>query len=300
MKIFIYCRPRDYTTRAILDRFLEIFGNCGLEWSINKTYADHIFNMTGLHVPSYETTPAATPDGDAMMISIGGDGTFLEAVRSLRGNPMPIVGLNAGRLGFLASISPKIFTHALEEIRARRYTIESRTMLTVEGDFPVEPDFPCALNEFTIHRHTADMIEVSVSVDGKHLVKVRGDGAIASTPTGSTAYSLSAGGPMVAPASACFVCTAIAPHNFSIRPLVLPDSAKVGFQVHSRGGRVQVSLDNVSYIVDDGASFTISKSKYHTFLAHVQNISFYDTLRDKVMWGLDTRDNAQEKFWTDN
>ncbi|MDR2912635.1 MAG: NAD(+)/NADH kinase [Alistipes sp.] len=299
MKIFIYCRPRDYTTRAILDRFLEIFRSSGLEWSVNRVYADHIFKMTGVRVPTYDSAPEATPDGDAIMIAIGGDGTFLDAVRNLKGNPMPIVGLNAGRLGFLANISPKAFVYALEEIRHRRYTIEPRTMLTVEGDFPETPDFPCALNEFTIYRHTADMIEVSVSVDDNLLVKVRGDGTIVSTPTGSTAYSLSAGGPMVAPASSCVVCTAIAPHNFSLRPLVLPDSSKVDMLVHSRGGRVQVSLDNTSFIVDDGAHFTITKSTCRTFLAQVQNISFYDTLRDKVMWGLDTRDNAQEKFWTE-
>ncbi len=234
-----------------------------------------------------------------MMISFGGDGTFLSAVRLLRGLPMPIAGVNSGRLGFLASIPPLEFGIALETIKNGNYTVTPRAMLTVEGDFPALPEFPHALNEFTLHRHTADMIEVETYADGNLLAVVRADGVIISTPTGSTAYSLSAGGPIVTPECSCFVSMAIAPHNFSIRPMVFPDTAVLELKVRTRGREVLASLDNASYLVGDGARFTIRKSNYHTFLAQTQNISFFDTLRDKIMWGLDKRDAAIEKFWMD-
>jgi len=128
---------------------------------------------------------------------------------------------------------------------------------------------------------------------------IRGDGIIISTPTGSTAYSLSVGGPIVAPDCACFICSGIAPHNFSVRPLVVPDSSKIELEVRTRGREVLASIDNTSFIVGDGARFTIEKSKNRTFLAHSENISFYDTLRDRTMWGIDKRDGAAQKFLND-
>jgi NAD+ kinase len=225
MKIFVYCRPRDYTDKNTFLRFLQILEGCGLEFGVNEDYALYIEELIGIRLPGYGRLTTKDLDDGSMMISIGGDGTFLHAVRSLRGLPMPIVGVNMGRLGFLASIPPSDFASSLEEIKQNHYSVERRTMLTVTGDFPTTPDFPCALNEFTIHRHTADMIEVSCWIDGHQAPTVRGDGTIISTPTGSTAYSLSAGGPIVTPECSCFVALNIAPHNFSVRPLVLPDSS---------------------------------------------------------------------------
>ena len=300
MKIHIYCRPRDYTTEEILLRFIHILEQSGLEFSVNEAYTRYVEKLTGIRLPAYGRLTEKDLENNAMMISIGGDGTFLEAVRSLKGLPMPITGVNAGRLGFLACIPPGDFAMALDEIKQHKFSIGKRTMLTVTGDFGTEPDFPHALNEFTIHRHTADMIEVAAWADGHALPIVRGDGTIISTPTGSTAYSLSAGGPIVTPECSCFVTLDIAPHNFSIRPLVLPDSSIIELEVHTRGSAVLASLDNASFLVKDGAHFTIKKSEYYTFMAHIKNISFYDTLRDKILWGLDKRDASYEKFWSRN
>ncbi len=140
------------------------------------------------------------------------------------------------------------------------------------------------------------MIEVEMYVDGSLLAVVRADGTIVSTPTGSTAYSMSAGGPILAPGCSCFVALSIAPHNFSIRPLVVPDTSTVELKVRTRGNEVLASLDNASCLVGDGARFTIKKSDYHTFLVRTQNISFYDTLRDRTMWGVDTRDTPHKTF----
>ncbi len=292
MKIFIYCRPRNYTTEETLRRFMYALEQSGMPFVVNEEYVEFVESKVGLTLPGYARPTQEDLDKGAIMISVGGDGTFLDAVRNLRGLPMPIVGVNAGRLGFLAGVAPGDFAEALEIIKEGNYTIEKRSMLTVEGDFPVAPDFPYALNEFTLHRHTADMVEVTAFCDGNLLATMRGDGSIVCTPTGSTAYSLSAGGPIVAPDCQCFVLSAIAPHNFSIRPLVLPDTSVIELQVRTRGQELLASLDNSSFIVGDGARFRITKSKYSTFLAQLQNISYYDTLRDRVMWGLDKRDKT--------
>ena len=265
----------------------------GYTWAANNDYADAISSRFGIDVPPENRYSEITPedvDDDTVMISVGGDGTFLEAVHALHGLPIPIVGLNLGRMGFLANISPENARDAIADICARRFTIRRRSMLTVEGDFGCGVEFPCALNEFTIHRHTADMIEVAAFNHGQFMTMVRGDGVILSTPTGSTAYSLSAGGPIVDPDCSCFIMSGIAPHNFSIRPLVIPDTSEITYEIHTRGREALVSFDNRSFTVGDGARFTIKKSEFSVFLMQIQNISFYDTLRDRTMWGLDKRD----------
>ncbi len=294
MKVFVYSRPRTHLSGYLLEWCMHAPDKFGYSWMVNDEYADAIEAKYGVDVVPINRYSRITPEDvadDTFMVSVGGDGTFLEAVRSLHGLPIPIIGVNMGRLGFLAHISPQELDRAFLDIFAGRYTIERRTMLSVEGDFgATTPEFPNALNEFTLHRHTADMIEVAIYSNDNLLSVVRGDGVIASTPTGSTAYSLSVGGPIVAPDCACFIYSAIAPHNFSIRPLVIPDTSVVTLEVRTRGREVMASLDNSSFIVGDGARFTIKKSEFSVFLMQTQNISFYDTLRDRVMWGLDKRD----------
>ncbi|MDR2883017.1 MAG: NAD(+)/NADH kinase [Alistipes sp.] len=294
MKLFIYSRARTLLTGEIWEWCVAAPDKFGYTWALNDEYADAIEAKYGQPIPAenrYSRITAEDVDGESFMVSVGGDGTLLEAVGRLRGLPMPVIGVNMGRMGFLANISPARIDSAFTDIFAGRYNIEQRTMLRVEGDFgAVQPEFPCALNEFTIHRHTADMAEVAVYSEGKLLTIVRGDGVIASTPTGSTAYSLSAGGPLVAPDCACVVYSAIAPHNFSIRPMVVPDTSVVTFEVRTRDREALASLDNTSFLVGDGARFVIKKAEFSAFLMQIQNISFYDTLRDRTMWGVDRRD----------
>ncbi len=290
MKIFIYARPRDHMPADSIRKLKQIADESGLSFSINEEYADMIRNVAGLDVERYCSLYEKDLEGDSIMMSIGGDGTFLETVQLLKGLPVPIVGMNTGRLGFLTAMSPHNFQEGLERIKKSDYSIEKRIMLSVEGDFGTEVDFPCALNEFTIHRHNASMVEVTVRADGELIGVARGDGVIAATPTGSTAYSLSAGGPVLSPECECFVLTPLAPHNFTIRPLVVPDTSEVSMEISSRGRDVAVSIDNKSYVVPDGSRFVVRKSRFSTFLMHLQNISFYDTLRNKMMWGVDKRE----------
>jgi NAD+ kinase len=292
--MFLYGRAHVDISKELLAWSLAAPDEFGYTWALNDELADAISKRFGVDFPAENRYAEITPEDvadHAFMVSVGGDGTFLEAVHKLHGLPMPVVGLNLGRMGFLANIALQNVKQALADIFAGRFNIQNRSMLAAEGDFGREVEFPCALNEFTIHRHTADMIEVACYNAGELIAVIRGDGAIMSTPTGSTAYSMSAGGPIVDPVCDCFVLSGIAPHNFSIRPLVGPDTSVVTFEIRTRGHRALVSLDNRSFMVGDGARFTIKKSEYSAFLMQIQNISFYDTLRDRTMWGMDKRDN---------
>jgi NAD+ kinase len=293
MKIFFYGRTYINFQVNTLEWWMSAPGGLGYTWAVNDVFADQIEERFGFVIPPenrYSRITEKDAAEGAVMVAIGGDGTFLSAVRELRTLPIPIVGINFGRLGFLAQIMPVDVPAALSDICNGRFTIEHRTMLTVSGDFGAGPEFPHALNEFALHRHTADIIEVACWVDGAQLPTARGDGTMVSTATGSTAYSLSAGGPIVTPDSSCFVVSNIAPHNFSFRPLVVPDTSELTLEVRTRGREVLASLDNTSYMVGDGARFTVKKADFSVFLMRIQNISFYDTLRDRIMWGLDRRD----------
>ena len=162
-------------------------------------------------------------------------------------------------------------------------------MLSVGGDFARQPDSLLALNEFTVQRHGAGMIAVETYVDGQMVATYHGDGLIVSTPTGSTAYSLSAGGPVIAPACRCLVLSPLAPHNLTMRPVVIPDGSVISLRVRVRHSEAFVTLDNRTYPIPPEASFTVRRAEERIFLAVPHNISFYDTLRNKMMWGVDIR-----------
>jgi NAD+ kinase len=168
-------------------------------------------------------------------------------------------------------------------------------MVRVESDMPTSIQWPFAVNEFAIQRHGANMISVETYVDGQMVATYHGDGVLLSTPTGSTAYSLSVGGPVVAPTCACLVISPLAPHNLTMRPIVIPDSCEVTFRIRARQPYAFVTLDNTAYRVREGTVFKVKKSENNFFLALPQNISFYDTLREKMMWGMDNRDDRYEE-----
>ena len=182
----------------------------------------------------------------AIMVSFGGDGTFLEGIRWLNGAPVPIIGVNVGHLGFLATVSECGICQMLEDIEQGRLTIEKRSILEVESSHLSSENPPLAVNEFAVQRQGASMIEVEAYVDGQMVATYNGDGVLLSTPTGSTAYSLSVGGPVVAPQCQCFVISPLAPHNLTMRPVVIPDTSEVLFKIRSRNLSAFVSLDNVT------------------------------------------------------
>ena len=292
MKAILYGRPGIEHEAAELTALLDAFAANGFECRINAGFAETIFRCTGIRVDPGRvyTGQRDFPEEADVMVSYGGDGTFLDAVRMLNTRPVPVLGINSGRLGFLANVSQPGIGEALREIRQANYTTGERAMLAVEGDFPEPVDFPYAFPEFSIQKNGVPMVSVDVCVDGEPITTYLGDGIILSTPAGSTAYSLSVGGPIVVPGSRCFVLAPIASHNLTMRPLVVPDTGEVGFRMEARRGSSYVTLDNRDYTVPNGSVFRVRRAEKSVFLIRFQNISFYRTLREKMMWGRDSRE----------
>jgi len=222
--------------------------------------------------------------------SIGGDGAFLEAISLVRDSGIPMVGINSGRLGFLADVAQQELESALDRFFESKYYLQPRSLIRLENNLGLFPDFPYALNEFTVHKQdTSQMITVHVEVGGDFLNSYWADGLIVSTPTGSTAYSLSVGGPIITPTAANFIIAPIAPHNLAIRPVVIPDSEEIKLRIEGRGERYMASLDSRSAAFGAGIEMRLSKADFCINVLQFDNQSFYSTLRNKLMWGIDKR-----------
>ncbi|NPA67502.1 MAG: NAD kinase [Chlorobi bacterium] len=225
-----------------------------------------------------------------MVFSIGGDGTFLDAVSYVRNREIPIAGINSGRLGFLANISKEEIPDALKAIRENRYTVEERTMLEVNTDNNYFDDFNFALNEVTVlKRDSGSMITIKVYINGEYLNTYWADGLILATPTGSTAYSLSLGGPIVVPGSSNFVITPVAPHNLTVRPIVLPDNCDISIKVSGRTDNYLLSIDSRSVVVEKNTVINIKAANFKIKTVRIEGNTFFENIRDKLMWGFDRR-----------
>lgn len=291
MKILLFSRAQGARVPGELAQIADAVRRFGFDFGVNEEFADAFCEATGVRVPAADRYGATVgdPSADTVMVCYGGDGTLLEGIRRLGRREIPVVGINSGRLGFLTSAPKEGIPELFECIAAGRLEIEPRTALDVEGDFGCTPETTLAVNEVAIQRNGASMISVDTYVDGQMVATYHGDGLIVCTPTGSTAYSLSAGGPVVAPACACFVLSPLAPHNLTMRPVVIPDSSRVTLRVHTRREGAFVSLDNRTYPISEGAAFRIERSECKILLAVPHNITFYETLRNKMMWGVDMR-----------
>lgn len=227
-----------------------------------------------------------------MALSIGGDGTFLRAAAEVGNSNIPVLGINTGRLGFLADINISDLDQTLEEIFTENYKIEERSLLRVNIDDPsyVYNRKSCALNEVAILKQdTASMLTINTFVNDEFLTAYQSDGLIVATPTGSTAYALSVGGPILMPESHSFVLAPIAPHNLTSRPLVIHDKSRIRMTIESRSGSFLVSLDGQSQIFNTSAVIEVSKADYTLKVVKRTGHTFYETLRDKLMWGVDVR-----------
>ncbi len=231
---------------------------------------------------------ADLPDNTDVIISVGGDGTFLEAVSFISDKNIPIIGVNVGRLGYLATVSLDDIESAIIAIKDRSYKIEERTMIEVSiNDKKLENNF--ALNEVAIQKKETSMIKIKTYINDEFLNTYWADGLIISTPTGSTAYSLSVGGPIVIPGSENFVLSPIAPHNLSARPLIIPDKSQIRCKIESRDSKVLVSVDNNSYVVDSDIEVVVKKASHTIKIASVEKTNYFSTLREKLLWGVDIR-----------
>jgi NAD+ kinase len=223
-------------------------------------------------------------------LSIGGDGTLLESVTYIGKTEVPILGINTGRLGFLATISRDDVEESLDALFKGNYTIDSRSVLKLISTPKLFGNLNFALNDFTImKKDTSSMITVHVHVDGELLNSYWSDGIIVSTPTGSTGYSLSCGGPLVHPKSESFVITAVSPHNLGTRPIVLADDSEITFHIEGRSKKHLISLDSRFETVDESVKLKIKKEKFRVKLIQLSSQNYFNTLRQKLNWGLDIR-----------
>ncbi|SEJ03910.1 NAD+ kinase [Cyclobacterium xiamenense] len=224
------------------------------------------------------------------VISIGGDGTLLDTIARIGALEIPVLGINTGRMGFLATIAKEEIALAAEDLLAGRYSLEDRSLVCLESSIPLFDGLNFGLNEFTIHkRDTSSMITVHTYIDGDYLNSYWSDGLIVSTPTGSTGYSLSCGGPLISPAAKNFVITPVSPHNLNVRPIVVSDDSEITFKIEGRSEKFLVSLDSRSTPIDASVALKIKKEKFVAKLVKFPNYSFFDTLRQKLNWGFDMR-----------
>lgn len=224
------------------------------------------------------------------VISMGGDGTFLKAASRVGAKSIPILGVNMGRLGFLADISPDQFEATLDALYRDDFFLESRALIQVETNGVSLGTYHCALNDVAIlKRDTASMISIRTCVNGQYLHTYQADGLVISTPTGSTAYSLSNGGPIIVPGTKVFSMTAVAPHSLNVRPFVLPDSAVIDLEVESRSHNFLVAIDGRSEKCAEGTKITLRRAPYDIKVVKRSDHRYFDSLREKMMWGADTR-----------
>lgn len=224
------------------------------------------------------------------MFSIGGDGTFLETLTYVRDSGIPIIGINTGRLGFLANIAKTEINKAIDSLLHKKVKIEKRSLISVTSKSKLFGEVNYGLNEITIlKKDTSSLITINAYINGDFLNSYFADGLIVATPTGSTAYSLSCGGPLMMPCSQNFIITPIASHNLNVRPLVISDDSIITLKVEGRNSNYLVSLDSRSEVIDSSIELTLKKADFSANLIQLENQNFFNTIRNKLLWGLDKR-----------
>ncbi len=243
--------------------------------------------FSSIRITRFDGQPAVS--GAVAMLCVGGDGTFLEAARMTLGTDIPLMGINRGRLGFLADVAPEQISEALDMLFSGRFRLATLDVLSLYvNDSRESVDY--AVNEFAVTKcDNASMLTIHAYVDGEFLTTYWADGLIVATAAGSTAYSLSVGGPIVSPQAANLVITPVAPHNLSLRPLVLPSSSVIQLRVEGRGTSILTSLDGRNHIMDSGCQLRIAKTPMGVKVVQLTNHSFFAALREKLKWGADAR-----------
>jgi len=224
------------------------------------------------------------------LFSIGGDGTLLDTLLLIRDSGIPVLGINLGRMGFISSVSKERINTAINQLVKGKYKLDKRTLINIQTTGNILGDLNYALNEVSFYRKSPNsMLKLQAFVDGEFVNSYWADGLIISTPTGSTAYSLSNGGPIILPGSQNFVITPIAIHNLTVRPIVIPDSSKIRIKVVGRVKDFYVNLDSRSVLVDSSYEFLLQKEEFKINLLQLEDESYFRTIREKLLWGLDIR-----------
>jgi NAD+ kinase len=282
---------------AFIDNFrllINILEEKATEFQIYEPFFRQIEGHITFRKPVHIIEAGQLPDPDIhCMISLGGDGTLLDTITITRDSGIPVLGINTGRLGFLSAISTDEITYAAKALISGNFTIDSRTMLQLSSPSNIFKNFHYALNELTVlKRDNSTMISISAYVDDLFLNTYWADGLIVATPTGSTGYSLSCGGPIISPESNNFVITPIATHNLTVRPIVIPDSSIVKLRISGRTQDYLVVLDSRSKPLSTTTELIIKKATFPTNLVCIGQKNFYKTIRNKLAWGLDKRNRG--------
>ena len=288
MRIGIHGRDFQQKSSRFIERLLTWLTQYQAEIYVSSKFQKHFKSNQDFKIKVFD-------HGDSLknldfFISLGGDGTLLESMTYIGKNETPILGVNTGRLGFLATTSREETENAFDNLFKGNYSVDQRIMLKLVSDPKLFSGMSFALNDFTImKKDTSSMITVHVSVDGELLNSYWADGVIVSTPTGSTGYSLSCGGPLVFPESESFIVTPVSPHNLTVRPIILSDKSELTFKIEGRSKKFLVSLDSRFETVDESVKLKIKKERFKAHLIQLPGQHYFKTLRQKLNWGLDLR-----------
>ena len=292
MKIAIYGQYYKAEDKIYIEELLQTLQNNEIEFVIEEHYFSGLKNdIKHQQIKTFSSYKELDSSFD-FMFTVGGDGTILRAVTFIRNSKIPIVGINTGRLGFLATVKKEEITSTIELLLKKEYIVNKRSLLNVSTSPASEDlgDLNFALNEVSVSRkNTASMITIKTYLDDEYLTSYWADGLIIATPTGSTGYSLSCGGPIITPQAKSFALTPIAPHNLNARPLVVPDDTNIKFTVTGREDKFFLSLDSRIVTIKSGAKIIVEKSNFSINMVQINQQTFIKTLREKLLWGQDTR-----------
>ena len=291
MKVAIYSRVIEENERVEVQQLLDELQLQRIQSMIYKPFYDQI--STVFRFPEnilFFRDSGQLDDSVDFLISLGGDGTLLDTIAFVRDKNIPVIGINFGRLGFLASIGKGDMVMAVKALVNRTYVTDKRSLIHLDANKPLFDEVPYGLNEFAIHKtDTSPMIRIHTYLNGEFLNTYWADGLIVSTPTGSTGYSLSCGGPIVFPESGSFVINPVAPHNINVRPIIVPDDNIISFEVEGRAENFICALDSRKEIVDKNVQLAVRRETFNISLVRLNENNFLQTLRNKLSWGLDRR-----------
>ncbi len=289
MKFALFGNVYQTKKSASIQKVLSCLSEHGAELYVDQEYYEFLQRDQMIDVKATKIFTGDDFDAD-IVISMGGDGTFLKAASRVRQKMIPILGVNMGRLGFLADVSPSDIEKCLDAIYEENYSVENRALIQVTTDGEPLEGHNCALNDVAIlKRDTASMISIRACINGEYLTTYQADGLVISTPTGSTAYSLSNGGPIIVPGTKVFSMTAVAPHSMNIRPIVLSDSSEITLTVESRSHNFLIAVDGRSEKCKEGTQLTLRRAPYDVKVVKRSDQRYFTTLREKMMWGIDAR-----------
>lgn len=289
LKFAIFGNTYQATTSHVIGNIIRCLNNYGAYISMDSEFYHFLVEERKMNFEVNRVFREDDFDAD-FVISMGGDGTFLKAVSRVGAKSIPIIGVNMGRLGFLADVLPGEIEEAIEAIYNGSFSLEEHRVIRLEVEGETLRENPFALNDISVlKRDNASMISIRASINGEHLVTYLADGLIVSTPTGSTAYSLSNGGPIIVPNTGTLCLTPVAPHSLNVRPIVVSDDSEITLKVESRSHNLLVAIDGRSESLGEDALLTIKKAPYSVRIVKRTGVRYFSTLREKMMWGADQR-----------